>query len=374
MSSGFKLLITTDSCGDQWDYVLTLCEAVSQLIKAKILVVCFGDKPQNTEKYDFEVLYTNLKSSNIANCNTNEISIALYQVIEEFNPDIVHLNHYLGEFKTNRPTVLTSHGDDLNRIKWINICDKRYFTQNNIEKYRILVEKSLNNASIIITSSRFLAEELIKTYSFKNKIKVIYNGISYNPSSNIPEEPSIITTGNFKNKSSNIDLLVKLSTKIPGNIKLLLAGEKPQENYLPRRIQYLGNLLSWELEKYYEQSSIYLALSTYETYGTELIKAAYSNCAIVANNIPYYKELWKDCACIFEKNNINSLIRNINNLVENNLLLKQIAKNCQTKALSSFNAKRMAYEYINIYKNILQMNIVNKNNLLQPEKYLQIKQ
>ena len=140
-----------------------------------------------------------------------------------------------------------------------------------------------------------------------------------------------------------------------------MAGEKPTERFLPKRIEYLGNLSSDELAKYYKISQLYLALPIYDTFGTRLTEAAFSSCAIIANNIPFYRELWGDSACIFETNSINSLIRSINNLVENEYNRVNIAKKCQIKALSAYNSKRMAVEYINLYKHFMQKNQAKKN-------------
>jgi len=101
---------------------------------------------------------------------------------------------------------------------------------------------------------------------------------------------------------------------------------------------------------------------------TSSIRAAFSNCAIIANDIPLFRELWGDCACIFERNDANSLIRSINNLTENENLLSLTAKRCQNKALSTFSTKRMALEYINVYKKVMQKQLITDKKIELKEK------
>ena len=363
MVSKFKLLMTTDVKSEVWDYSLTLSRALLKHINAEILMISLGGNPTDTQREELKDLniefqFTDFSPDLFADIEANpdilKMKSLFESTIKEFNPHIVHLNHGYPNFDFNKPCVFACHGDLLNKKMWHSDTNRHGSLHQNLLNYKQIINKNLNKSDIIIAQSRFIAECIIKTYNFRKGIKIIYNGIDYKPYSGMPETPTLLASGDLSDRSKNINLLLNIAYKLPDNIKIKIIGESLPDKKLPRNVEFLGNLSGSELQEVYKNSSIYLALSSYEPNGLSSIQAAYSGCAILANDIPVFKELWGDCACIFEKDNVNSLMRCINNLVENRNLLELTSKNCQAKALSSFNSKRMAYEYINLYKNILK--------------------
>jgi len=363
MNSNFKLLITTDTSNEVWNYTVKLCEALMFYIKADILMVNFGAnlnkfQEEEAKRLNIQVVHTAYFPKSSDQKELKNAEAYLIQVINDFNPNIVHLNNYITiSDRVECPVVVTGHGDLISLLKWT----KSNITEN-IDQYRQIVKKALNSADAAVLTSRFAVECLIKEYDFKNKFRVIYNGINIEPSGILPEKPCILAEGNLNDRSKNISLLAKIADKIPDSIKILVIGSN-NYNKVSKRIEWVNNLSLEEKIEIYRKSSIFLALSSYEPFGFSSMISAYSNCAILANDIPVHRELWGDCACIYEKNNLNSFIRNLNNLIENEKLLAFTAKNCQAKALSSFSMKRMGLEYINLYKRILQNNISSNRNL-----------
>ena len=62
-----------------------------------------------------------------------------------------------------------------------------------------------------------------------------------------------------------------------------------------------------QLRSLYSKSTIFAATSQYEPTGLASIEAAFSRCALVANDTEVYRELWGDAALYFERNNAESL-------------------------------------------------------------------
>ncbi|MDD3013107.1 MAG: glycosyltransferase [Candidatus Gastranaerophilales bacterium] len=363
MSSNFKLLITTDTSSEIWNYTIKLCEAVSFYVKADILLVSFGGSPNKLQEEEakalnIQVMYTDYFPKNSDQNALKNAEEYLVKVIDEFNPNIAQLNHYLSiSDRVECPIVITGHGDLISLLKWTKTN-----SIENIDQYRYSVKKAVNSADTVILTSRFAVECLFKEYDFNNKFRVIYNGINIEPTGILPEIPCILAEGNLNDRSKNLNLLTKIADKIPDSIKICVIGSN-NYNRTSKRIEWISNLSFEEKIEKYRKSSIFLALSSYEQFGFPSIISAYSNCAILANDIPVYRELWGDCACIYERNNLNSFIRHLNNLIENKKLLTFTAKNCQAKALSSFSIKRMGLEYINLYKSILHKYIASNKNL-----------
>jgi glycosyltransferase involved in cell wall biosynthesis len=372
MSSKFRLLITTDTSNEIWNYVTKLCESIKISTGADILIIIFGGKPNNSQEEEIKSL--NVETINLdytpeknAYLDKKDSENLLIKHINEFQPDIVHLNHYFSiSDKVKCPVVITGHGDLINMSKWTGTNIKQ-----NFKDYRQTVNDAVNKANFVILTSRFTTECLIREYDLKNRFRVIYNGINIKPSEDFPDIPCILAEGNSNDRSKNLEFLNKIAHKIPNNIKIRVIGK----NFCyknSRRIEWLSNLSSKDTLELYRNSSVFLALSSYDLFGYSSITSAYSNCAILANNTPVNMELWGDCACIYEKNNLNSFIRNLNNLLENKRMLKNIAKNCQSKALSSFNIKRMGMEYINIYKDLIQSKLLSQRSINELNKDIQI--
>ena len=378
MNPKFKLLITTDTSGDVWSYTYALCESLIKNMNIEILVISTGGKPSpfqtnHEELPSCKVIYTDYllrQRSDFDEYYKQSASFEKYlsQTIEEFSPHLVHLNHYVAPaVKTGTPVIMTVHNDIIARLK---SNDYRKNSKHHYPKYRSFIEHVTDKPLVIVTTSRFMAEEFVRTYNFKNYIKIIYTGINYEPQAFKPDEMRLITTTGalteYSGRSDNIGLIHKIATKMPDNIKFYIIGKhknelkKLSDIQKPSNIQFIDNVPQSELRELYKQSSIFLALSSQDIYSISPIEAAYSNCAIIANDIPVFNEMWGDCACIFAKDDVNSLIRNINNLVENNNLLALTAKNCQAKALATYNSKKMGLEYINLYKNIMKANTLRK--------------
>src|SRR5205814_6907963 len=62
-----------------------------------------------------------------------------------------------------------------------------------------------------------------------------------------------------------------------------------------------------QLRQLYARSAIYIATSQYEPFGLAPLEAALSRCAIVASDIPSFREIWGDAAVYFTNNDPDSL-------------------------------------------------------------------
>lgn len=359
MVSKFRLLMTTDVKSEVWDYSLVLSRALLKYINAEITLVSFGGTPTDIQKaeledLDIKIKFTDFPAETGEDAENSDLKTFLEAIVKDFSPHIIHLNHIIPDVCLNIPCVLNCHSNLLNINKADCLINRFNPVPKRLENFEQNINKNLNSADAIITQSRFIAECLVKKYEFKKGIRVIYNGIEGKPYFGMPESPTLIACGDLSDRSRNIGMLINIAYKLPDNIKIKIIGDVLQYRKLPKNVEFLRNLSASELRHVYKNSSIYLALSNSEIDGLSAIQAAYSGCAILANDMPVFKELWGDCAYIFEKNNINSLMRCINNLVENKNILEATSRNCQAKALSVFNSRRMAYEYINLYKDVLR--------------------
>src|SRR5213075_694716 len=82
------------------------------------------------------------------------------------------------------------------------------------------------------------------------------------------------------------------------------------------RLRIAGEQSQAQLRQLYGRAAIYAATSRYEPFGLAPVEAALSRCAIVANDIPTFREIWGDDAIYFSTNDAASLAAAIRDLSE----------------------------------------------------------
>ena len=87
------------------------------------------------------------------------------------------------------------------------------------------------------------------------------------------------------------------------------------------------------------------------------LEAAFSRCAIVANDIPSYREIWGDAALYFRTNNAASLAENIRLLNEDRAMRRAYAELAYTRARERFTTKRMIDQYLQLYRSLLSARV-----------------
>jgi len=97
-----------------------------------------------------------------------------------------------------------------------------------------------------------------------------------------------------------------------------------------------------QLRSLYSKSTIFAATSRYEPTGLASIEAAFSRCALVANDTEVYRELWGDAALYFERNNADSLSEVLSQLDEDRELTRLYGTRAYNRARERFTARRIA--------------------------------
>src|SRR4029078_7146514 len=74
-----------------------------------------------------------------------------------------------------------------------------------------------------------------------------------------------------------------------------------------RRVHFQGLLSEGQMAQLLSRASMYAATSRYEPFGLAPLEAAFSRCAIIANDIPSLREIWGDTVRYFRANDPGSL-------------------------------------------------------------------
>ncbi|HXX01751.1 MAG TPA: hypothetical protein VEJ00_11080, partial [Candidatus Acidoferrales bacterium] len=76
-------------------------------------------------------------------------------------------------------------------------------------------------------------------------------------------------------------------------------------------------------------------------------------CAIVANDIPVFREIWGDAALYFRTNDAASLAESIRLLNEDRAMRRAYAELAYTRARERFTTKRMIEDYLQLYRSVM---------------------
>jgi glycosyltransferase involved in cell wall biosynthesis len=159
----------------------------------------------------------------------------------------------------------------------------------------------LSRAHIVIAVSKSNKREIIKNACVSiNKIKLIYNAIPDSKNSqNIVKKNIVLTVGEINKetfKRKGLDRFIAVAKKMP-NVQFIHIGKwtdkkgNPSREIIdyvksisPSNINYLGYVDKKELEKYYEESKIYLQLSRHEAFGISVVEAMSYKCTPIVTN------------------------------------------------------------------------------------------
>lgn len=238
--------------------------------------------------------------------------------------------------------------------------------------YKYFMQRSLNNADIIIADSRNTKKDIIKFYGIDpQKIKVIYLGVDnfYLNSGRASERLiknkyifSITTHPKRKNTISLINIFAKkakLST-----YKLLIAGQLSKDQQL--RLQQLINRLGLEnqiilfgfasrsqLKNLYQNAEFFIYPSVYEGFGLPVLEAMACRCPVITSSNSCLPELTADTQWLVNPYNSDDIAsKMLRMLVLSNYERKRMVDKAYYRA-KKFTWKKTAEAYIKIFNDLI---------------------
>lgn len=329
---------------------------------------------------------------------------AMEKALDDFKPDIVHLNNFQRQLsasiikpikKRNIPIVFTAH--DLQAIcpnktmldSQIKICEKCKggLYKNCIKKKCIKNSKlksilgAIENSyyrikkiykeqiDFIITPSEFYRKKFIEDGINDNKIVSIHNFISIPANENRNIGDYAIYFGRISEEKGIFNLIEAFSRTKQG--KLYFAGTGPDEEKLIRktnkleiaeRVKFLGYLQQNELKKYIDNSRFAVLPSIwYDNCPYSVLETLGQGKTILGSNIGGIPELVKDgvSGLIFKFNDINDLTNKLDEMYNNDGLIRKLSNNAKKQALREYNKEVYYSKLVDIY-NKLQIGVKNE--------------
>jgi glycosyltransferase involved in cell wall biosynthesis len=359
------ILVTADTLGGVWTYTR---ELVGGLVRRgeRVTLVSFGDIPtaaqtrwmEGLENFDYRPTAFKLEWMLDSEADMEASAQYLEAVIEEIRPDLLHLSQfYYGALAPEVPRIVVAHSDVVSW--WAAVHRQEPPASDWLRWYRGIVARGLREATAVVTPSQWMLEQIGLHYGNPESAAVIYNGRNpglFNPY--ISKERNVVTVGRLWDSGKNAALLLK--QELPAAVRIIGCNRHPDlggnvfgGETIPENVQLEPEQDESQLARTLARAGIYAATSQYEPFGLAPVEAALSRCAIVASDIPSFRELWGDAAVFFRNNDAESLRRAIETLLLDPALWRQMGNRAFRHAQQRFTAERMVSDYMGLYQSLV---------------------
>jgi glycogen synthase len=363
-----RVLVTADTFSGVWTYSR---ELVSGLVThgAHVTLVSFGEIPlphqtawmDGLHGLEYHPTAFRLDWMQEGEQDFHAAQDYLCAIVRDTRPDFLHLNQLsFGALPVPTPRLVVAHGDVI--TWWLSIHGHEPAASAWLKWYRKTIVEGLKRAEAVVSTSRWMGEMLRLAYGDDFDGYVIppgRNPIYFNPF--VTKEESILAIGRLWDTGKQVALLTQHTHALP--VCIVGADNPIPAPAMPIRadvrvstgdheISVKGAQTESQLRSLYSKSTIFAATSRYEPTGLASIEAAFSRCAIVANDTDVYRELWGDAALYFERNDAESLGEVLATLDADREMTRLYGTRAYNRARERFTARRMVDDYMRLYRQL----------------------
>jgi glycogen synthase len=363
-----RVLVTADTFSGVWNYTR---ELVSGLVThgAQVILVSFGDIPlphqtswmQGLHGLEYHPTAFRLDWMQEGEQDFHAAQEYLCAIVRDTRPDVLHLNQVsFGALPVPTPRLVAANGDVI--TWWLSIHGREPAGSAWLNWYRETMVAGLKRAEAVLTTTRWMQDMLRLAYTDEFDGQIIAPGrnpIYFNPFVN--KEESVLAIGRLWDTGKQVSLLTQHSHPLP--ICIVGADSTIPAPALPIRadvrvstgeceFSVKGAQTESQMRTLYSRSAIFAATSRYEPLGLSSIEAAFSRCALVANDTAVYRELWGDAALYFEPNNADSLTELLEQLSQDQEMTRLYGTRAYNRARARFTARRMVDDCLRLYRQV----------------------
>lgn len=371
------VLVTGDTLSGSWVYTR---ELVTGLVTrgVRVTLVSFGDIPlpaqtcwmDHLHGLDYRPTAFRLEWMQEAEADRAEASVFLTSLVEELRPDVLHLHQFsYGNLPVDVPRIVLAYGD---LLTWRESVPEEHRAMHTAERhayarYRETIVRGIAGADAVVAPSAWMLNRVAATYTYPRRAEVIYPGrnpIFFNPY--VSKDDCVLAVGRLVDASRQVSLLTQHAHPLP----VCIVGSEQTVNIPLNPIRadvkvatdetsvaIRGPQTEAQLRTLYSRAAIYVATARYEPLGMPVLEAAFSRCAIIANDIPSYREMWGDAALYFRTNDASSLAASIRLLNDDRTMRRAYAELAYARARERFTTKRMIDEYLHLYRNLIAVRV-----------------
>jgi glycosyltransferase involved in cell wall biosynthesis len=246
------------------------------------------------------------------------------------------------------PFIVTAHGSD---VPGHNHTFDRVF--KFLRKPWSYVVRS---ATVVITVSDYLSQLIVKESD--RKIVVIPNSVTIDDFPLTTYGKNILVVGRlqgFKNVDQVIAAFVRSRAGSLG-YRLIVAGDGPDRGRLERLaakeklIDFYGRLSRSDLIELYQQSSILISASQFESFGGVLMEAMASGLTVIATDVGGCRELVGKTGTLVPVGRIDNLVAAIDDCVEQPSRITEMGSRARVRIKEYFDTQNVASRYDKILR------------------------
>lgn len=358
------VLMTSDTVGGVWTYTQ---ELVRGLIESghRVTLVSLGAQPRPEQTgwmsglraLDYVPTSYRLEWMQDSEQEIEESKTYLESLAREVRPDVLHFNQYCyGNLSVDIPRVVVAHSDVVSW--WVSVHGREPEEDSWIRWYRETVTNGVNAADTVVAPSQWMLDCVRTYYTRPSYGMVVYNGRDpgqFDP--NRKKDQFVLSVGRLWDAAKQVSLLFELNQGMPVCIvgSTDEPGKRPNGTKLSPKanFEFRGSQSQAQLRELYASASTYAATSRYEPFGLAPLEAAFSRCALIANDITSFREIWGDAACYFRANNASDCARLIRQLRRDTVLQEKMAAQAFERACEKFTADKMTKCYEALYENVM---------------------
>jgi len=367
------VLVTADTLSGSWTYSR---ELVTGLVTrgVRVTLVSFGEIPlpeqtawmDHLHGLEYRPTAFHLEWMQQAEDDLHESTVFLVELVRELRPDVLHLNQFCyGDLPVDVPRVVMAHGDLLTWKQAGSPGGGVPSSGRPTKWYYDTVLRGILGADTVVAPSEWMLDQVRSSYVRPRLERVIYPGrnpIFFNPYVN--KDDCVLAVGRLVDASKQISLLTQHKHPIP--VCIVGAEQTVPVPRIPIRadvkidtdetsVAIRGPQTEAQLRALFSRAAIYAATARYEPLGMSVLEAAFSRCAIVANDVPCFREIWGDAALYFRTNDAESLAQKIRDLNEDRPMRRAFAELAYNRARERFTTRRMIEEYLQLYRSLVSV-------------------
>lgn len=294
--------------------------------------------------------------------------IKMPAIFKAANLDVLHVPHFNVPYLYRKKFVVTIHDLIHHHFSQESATTKNplIFKLKRLG-YKTIIANAVSKSSKIITPSKFVKDEILKTFKVKpEKIKVTYEAAEeeyFQSKHPISSNKTILYVGNaypHKNLNRLLDAVKFLASKSQfRDLKLIIVCPRDVfwqrlhkeivERNLENAVEMKGYLGANELSNLFQKSTAYVFPSLSEGFGIPGLNAMAAGLPLVSSNIPTLREIYGSAAIFFDPKDPKDIAEKISLTISSSKFRNDLIKKGQ-KQVKKYSWRKMAKETLEVYK------------------------
>lgn len=357
---GLRVLMTADTVGGVWTYVLELAHALAPY-EAQIALATMG-KPLTASQWEavaacpnVQVYESTYKLEWMDDPWSDVVAAGewLLDLEAEFKPDVVHLNGYVhAALPWKTPVVVAGHSCVLS---WWQAV-KGGTPPSQWAQYQAAVARGIAAASAVIAPTHAMLMALETHYGAFPNGQVVANGrtAAMYQAAQVAKAPFILTAGRVWDEAKNVAALCAVAPSLRWPVYVAGETQHPDSGHVTiHNVNFLGRLTPDVLAGWMGEAAIFALPARYEPFGFSPLEAALAGCALVLGDIPSLREVWGNAAVFVPPDDLDALTRALNWLADDEPARLEYARRAYAHA-QQYTPEACAFGTLQVYETVLQ--------------------